>query len=122
MESLLKTLLSAVTVAASLNSSSVLGVGLWSIVFLLLSLLLLLSIFVPRLNILSKIIARFMGISSLLAFSLLMLASTIGGSFKMSESNENIAIYLAIISFLGCCFFFIKLKSQPHHTQANKDT
>ena len=115
MESMLKVLLSIVTVAACFYSSSILGVGLWSMTFLFLSLLLVSSIFVHKLNFLSRIVARFMGISSLLAFSLLMLASTIGGSFKMSDSNEIIAIYLAIISFLGCCFFFIKLRSQPHN-------
>jgi len=115
MESLLKVLLSTVTVAACFYSTSILGVGLWSIAFIFLSLLLLSSIFIHKLNLLSRIVARFMGISSLLAFALLMLASTIGGSFKMSASNEIIAIYLAGIAFLGCCFFFIKLRSQPHN-------
>lgn len=121
METLLKILLSAVAVAACFYSSSILGVGLWSVAFLFLSLLLLLSIFVPRLNALSRVTARFMGGSALLAFALLMLASTIGGSFKMSESNEYIAIYLAIISILGCCFFFIKSEKSAHNKQINRD-
>ena len=53
-------------------------------------------------------IAKIMGVLSLIAFALLMLASTIGGSSHMSESNQVIAIALAFMGLFGCLFFLTK--------------
>jgi len=70
------------------------------------------SLFYPRLNIVAAAIAKIMGVLSLIAFALLLLASTIGGSSHMSESNQIIAVALAFMALLGCAFFLIKTPNE----------
>jgi hypothetical protein len=41
----------------------------------------------------------------LIGFLLLLLASTIGGSSNMSESNQIVATGLALMALFGCAFF-----------------
>jgi hypothetical protein len=49
---------------------------------------------------------------SLLAFVLLLLASTIGGSSNMSESNQIIATALGLMALFGCLFFLIRTRPE----------
>lgn len=110
MVNILKILLSSVTLATCIYSAGVFGIGLWTLLFILLSLFLLLSIYFKALATASLMVARAMGALSLLAFLLLMLAAMVGGSFHLSESNKVIAASLAVMAVLGCAFFLIKAK------------
>jgi len=67
------------------------------------------SLLFPKLNVVAVVIAKVMGVLSLIAFALLLLASTIGGSSHMSESNQIIAVAvaLAFMAFFGCAFFLV---------------
>jgi hypothetical protein len=84
---------------------------MWPILLSALSFFIFVSLFFPKLNTAAVVIARIMGVLSLLAFALLLLASTIGGSFNMSESNQTIAIALVLMSLFGCAFFRIKSRN-----------
>lgn len=109
---ILKFLLFATTIAACLYGIDVFGVSMWPVIFLMFSFIILLSLFVPKLNMVSIVIAKTIGIVSLLAFALLMLAATVGGSFRMSEGNQVIAIALALMAVFGCLFFLVKSNSE----------
>ena len=105
---ILKLFLSITTLSACLYGMRIFGSSLWPILFSALSIFIFVSIFVPILNKLAIAVAKVMGVLSLLAFALLLLASTVGGSFNMSESNQIIAIALALMALFGCAFFLIK--------------
>jgi len=111
MTSILKLLLSTTTTATCLYGVNVFGFSMWPILFSALSFFIFVSLFFSKLNTAAVVIARIMGVLSLLAFALLLLASTIGGSFNMSESNQTIAIALALMSLFGCAFFRIKSRN-----------
>jgi len=51
-----------------------------------------------------------MGVLSLFALALLLIAATIGGSFHMSESNQIVAVALALMALFGGAFFLKKSK------------
>ncbi len=85
------------------------GFSFWPILFLCLAAVVILSIFLPSLAGLSKTIASFIAWLSLSALILLMIASTIGGSAHMSESNEVIAIFLFFMSLFGASSYFWKI-------------
>ncbi len=105
MTTLLKILLSVTTLSICAYGVSIFGFSMWPILFSALSVFLLFSIYFKKLNAVAFILAKTMGILSLLAFTLLLLASTIGGSSHMSESNQIIAIALALMALFGCAFF-----------------
>ena len=111
MTHILKLLLSVTTFAVCMYGVKVFGFSLWPMLFSALSIFIFVSLFFPKLNTAAVAIAGIMGILSLLAFVLLLVASTIGGSFHMSESNQIIAIALALMAFFGCAFFLIKSRS-----------
>jgi len=108
MTPILKLLLSSTTLAVCIYGFNVFGFSLWPMLFSALSIFIFVSLFFPKLNTAVVGIARIMGIISLIALVLLLLAATIGGSFHMSESNQIIAIALALMAFFGCAFFLIK--------------
>lgn len=58
------------------------------------------------------VVAKIIGVLSLLAFVLLLLASTIGGSSNMSESNQIIATALGLMALFGCLFFLIRTRPE----------
>jgi len=120
VESLFKILLSVVTFIACVYSSRVFGLGVWSIAFIAFSFVLVLSIFMPMLTQVARLIAKFMSVMATLAFVLLMLAATVGGSFSMSESNEFFAFGLVLIALLGSGFFFIKDSDENSTVQARE--
>jgi hypothetical protein len=110
MTSILKLLLAATAIGASLHGVNVFGLGMWPIVFSACGIVILASIFLPKLHTTAIAIAKLIGVLSLIAFILLMVAATIGGSFHLSESNQTIAFELALMAVFGCIFFLIKNK------------
>jgi hypothetical protein len=108
MTAILKILFSSTTLATCWYGVNIFGLSMWPILFSALSVFILMSLLFPKLNVVAVVIARIMGILSLTAFALLLLASTVGGSSHMSESNQIIAVALATMAFLGCAFFLVK--------------
>ena len=107
MTPILKLLLSVTTISVCVYGVNIFGFSLWPILFSTLSVFLLFSIYFTSLNKAAVIVSKIIGVLSLLAFALLLLASTIGGSSHMSESNQIIAIALALMALFGCAFFLI---------------
>ena len=62
------------------------------------------------LTILVTNLCKVVGVLSVLAFVLLMLAGTIGGSFNLSSSNQVIAALLGGMSLFGLTAFFWSVK------------
>lgn len=108
MAPVLKVLLSVTTIALCLYGISVFGVSMWPVIFIAGSVFILASLALPILDGATILLARVMGVLSLVAFLLLLLASTIGGSSNMSESNQLVAVGLALMALFGCAFFFVK--------------
>jgi hypothetical protein len=104
----LKLLLAVTTLAVCIYGVKVFGFSIWPLGFSILSGLLLFSIYYPKINQAAVTIAKIMGLLSLLALALLLLAATIGGSFYLSPSNQIIAIGLALMAVFGCGIFLIK--------------
>lgn len=92
---------------------------MWLILFSTLSVFLLVSIYFTRLNSMAVIVARIMGVLSLLGFALLLLASTIGGSSHMSESNLIVAVALVLMALFGCAFFLVRSGKCQHITSGS---
>lgn len=108
MTIILKLLLSVTTLSVCAYGVYVFGFSLWPILFSILSIFLLASIYFTTLNTMAFVVAKIIGVLSLLAFVLLLLASTIGGSSNMSESNQIIATALGLMALFGCLFFLIR--------------
>lgn len=108
MESVLKLFLAVALALTCLYSMNTFGFSLWFPAFMLLSIVLVASIFIPGLRLLAWAAGCLVGVCSLLGLALLLLAGTIGGEFNLSESNELVALGLVIISLLGCSLFLFK--------------
>jgi len=108
VKTILKLLMSVTAVSICVYGVNIFGFSMWPILFSTLSVFLLVSIYYTKLNTMAVIVAKTMGVLSLLAFALLLLASTIGGSSHMSESNQIIATALALMALFGCAFFLIR--------------
>jgi hypothetical protein len=108
MHTILKLLLSVTILSVSLYGMSEFGISLWPLLFSALSIVLFLSLFFSKLNTAAAVISKIIGVLSLVAFALLLIASTIGGSFHMSDSNQIIAVGLAFMALFGCMFFLLK--------------
>ena len=102
---LLKWMFVASTIMTSLFSMQVFGTGLWSFVFLGIAIVVVLSIWIKKLIPLGVLLARIAGVLSVLALGLLMLAATTGGSFNLSESNQQFAMMLVLLSVFGLSAF-----------------
>ena len=112
MTLLLKTLLSVSALALCIYGLLTFDFNMWPLLFSVFSLLIFFSIFFENLNMAAIIVARIMGVLSLLALLLLLLAATVGGSFHLSQSNLIVAVGLATIALCGCGFFFIRISKQ----------
>ena len=86
------------------------GLSVWPIFFMLAAVFIMVSVYISKLDMAAIILARVVGGLALAGFLLLLLASTIGGSAHMSESNQVIAFMLFLIAMLGSAFFLIKIK------------
>lgn len=95
-----KILLAILSVGMFLYCVSVFNFSFPLLIFIALAMLLIVSIFYTPVAAFAAYTTRFVCVVSLLAFLLLMLAGTIGGSFHLSESNKVISAML-----LGMTFF-----------------
>ncbi len=82
------------------------GISFWPLTVIAISLVIAASVFFERLNPAAKALGILLGILSLAAFLLLLIAANIGGSFHLSESNQVIAICLFFIALFGLTAFF----------------
>ena len=102
---LLKWLFAASAIMTSLFSINVFGEGIWSFVFLGIAMVVVLSLWIRQLIPLGVLLARIAGVLSVMALGLLMLAATTGGSFNLSESNQQFALMLVMMSVFGLSAF-----------------
>lgn len=114
---LLKTLLSVASLALCFYSLQQFDFNIWPMMFAVFACIVFLSIFVDALNAATIVIARIMGVLSLMGLLLLLLAATIGGNFHLSHSNQIVAVGLAGMALLGCAFFFLRIR--PPHLQTH---
>lgn len=112
MALILKTLLSVSTLALCTYGLFTFDFNMWPMLFSVFALVIFFSIFVEPLNMAAIIVARIMGVMSLFALLLLLLAATVGGAFHLSQSNLIVAVGLAMIALCGCGFFFIRISKQ----------
>ena len=103
---LMKVFLAVASASACLYGMSVFGLSPWPGAVLAAALLLFVAAFTPRLDLLSRVVGNALGVLSLLALLLLLLAGTIGGSFHLSPSNEVIAFLLFLMALFGMTSFF----------------
>lgn len=101
-----KLLLALTSVGMFFYSGSVFGLSSGHLLLLLLAALIVASIFYRPLNTLVAHLCKVVGVLSLLALLLLMLAGTTGGSFNLSSSNQVIAVLLGGMSLFGFTAFF----------------
>ena len=87
-------------------SMSILGAGMWAWLLLLVAGFVLVSVFVPSLDHMATILGKISGLLAVLALALLLLAATVGGSFRMSESNAIFAVLLVLVALFGLAAFF----------------
>jgi hypothetical protein len=86
-------------IATSAVSNSIMGAGIWFWVIIFIGCFVAISQFYPKLRGAGSGLALLLSIMSVCAILLGLLASTIGGSFRMDESS----------SLLLCLFFMIAL-------------
>ena len=106
MTSFAKLLFVLAAASASAYSMSVFGPGMWSWIFLGITFLVLVSVFVASLDVFAIILGCVSGVLAGLALALLMLAATVGGSFNMSDSNVVFAVLLVFLMIFGFTAFF----------------
>lgn len=117
----LRILLGSCLAATCLYGLNTFGPSFWPTLMLILSGVLVASAFVSWLEDIASAIARFVGVLSLVAFGLLMLAGTTGGSFRLSASSEIIAFALLTVGALGCAFFAVKTEANTVDPPATQE-
>ena len=93
----------------SVYSIRVFGVGVWSALVFCAGLIIVISVWVPGLHMAAVVLTKALAIICVFVFVLLMLAATVGGSFRLSESNQVVAINLVCIGLLASTAFFWKV-------------
>ena len=106
-----KLLLTIFIVGMFFYSSSVFGYSEGHLLLVALAALIVSSIFNKPLTNSVTNICKVIGVLSMLALLLLLLAGTIGGSFNLSSSNQVIAVFLGGISLFGLTAFFWSAKT-----------
>lgn len=102
---LLKWLFAASAIIFTIYSIRLFGEGVWAFAVFAVGMIVLLSVWIRRINPVGVWLARIGGVLSLVAFGLLMLAATVGGSFRLSQSNQEMAMLLVMLSVFGLSAF-----------------
>ena len=85
-------------------SSSLLGIGLWSLLMLGVSVPVGAAPYHHAIFPVAKALAMIAGIISLLAVALLLLAATTGGSFRLPDDQTLLAALLVFYGIVGLAF------------------
>ena len=120
MNKLVGTLFAITCFSTSALSSSLMGTGLWFWVIIASGFLVAGSQFFPKLESIGSAIAMTLGILSVFAVLLGLLASTIGGSFKIDSSTALLLFLFFLISILG--FVIVRLNKKPAPSYGEIDT
>lgn len=107
---ILKLLLAINCLSMFFYSVSIFGFSAGHLLLPIVAILIVISIFYRPLSLVVTNLCKGVGVLSLLAFLLLMLAGTIGGSFHLSPSNQTIAALLAGMALFGLSSFFWSIK------------
>lgn len=111
LTNILKMLLAINCLGMFFYSVSVFGFSAGLLLLPVFSALIVLSVFYKSLSLAVTNLCKGVGILSLIAFLLLMLAGTIGGSFHLSPSNQVIAALLVGMALFGLSSLFWSVKS-----------
>lgn len=114
ISNLFKILLSLTTVSGCFYSIQVFGFNYGLLAALVVSFVIILSIFYHPIKELGKVLGNGICIISFLALAVLLLAGTIGGSFNLSPSNEIVAMFLFFTSLIGLTSFFWSVPSNEN--------
>ena len=87
--------------ATSAVSGSILGVGMWFWIISAIGALVAVSQFVPILRGLGSVAALLLGVISVCAVGLALLAATTGGSFKLDNKEALLVFAFFMIAVLG---------------------
>lgn len=94
--------------ATSIVSGNILGVGMWFWIIIATGLFVAISQFLPILSGLGSVAALLLAVISICAFVLTLLAATIGGSFKLNNSEALLVFGFFMIAVFGLWLFRIK--------------
>ncbi|MEM7405623.1 MAG: hypothetical protein AAF458_10045 [Pseudomonadota bacterium] len=99
---------SALFAAAGLTfavlSAELLGVGLFGLGAVFVSVLIAVSPYVPVLLPFAKVVAALVGVLAILCAVLALLAATIGGSFRLPGAQALLVLLLGVVAVLGFVF------------------
>ena len=101
--------------ATSITSGSILGVGMWFWIIIATGILVATSQFFPLLRPFGSVAALLLGIISVFAVLLTLLAATIGGSFELDSSETLLVFSFTMIAVFGFPLVFINKKMNDRH-------
>jgi hypothetical protein len=88
-------------IATSAVSGSILGVGMWFWIIIAAGVFVAVSQFIPMLRGLGSVAALLLGVISVCAVMLTLLAATTGGSFKIDNNEALLVFTFFMIAVLG---------------------
>ena len=96
--------------ATSTVSSRILGVGMWFWIIIVTGLFVAVSQFVPTIRVLGSVMALLLGVISVCAVALTLLAATIGGAFKLDNREALLVFTFLMIAVSGFSLVLINKK------------
>ena len=97
--------------ACAAVSQSIMGVGQWFWVIIVLGSLVLISQFVAKLKALGAVSATLLAIIAICAVVLGLVAATIGGSFRIDDKSALLLFLFFMIALLGFTLAYLHRKS-----------
>jgi len=97
--------------ATSAVSGNILGAGMWFWIIIATGVFVAVSQFIPVLRQFGSVAALLLGVISVLAVVLTLLAATIGGSFKLGNREALLVFTFLMIAVLGFTLVSINRKS-----------
>ena len=103
--------------ATSITSGSILGVGMWFWIIIATGILVAISQFYSPLRPFGSVAALLLGIISVCAVLLTLLAATIGGSFELDGRETMLVFSFMMIAVFGFPLVFINKKLNDKHEE-----
>lgn len=102
-----------ICLATSMVSSRMLGIGLWFWVIIITGPLVAVSQFIPLLQNVGAFIASLLGVVSVFAVLLGLVAATIGGSFRLDDNEALLLFLFFMIAVSGFTLSMLNKKTKP---------
>ncbi|WP_286266851.1 hypothetical protein [Thalassotalea atypica] len=101
---------SLLCLATALVSNTIMGAGMWFWVIVIIGIIVFISAFITKLNIVGVILAGLLSIVSVCAVLLGLLAATIGGSFKLGHLEGLLLVLFALVAITGAIIITLNKK------------